>query len=377
MDISPNARSRPLALAAAAIALILTTGACTAGLKHSDLNRAVARQTPVAPSPLSQSTVAPPLAPLAQMVERVLPSVVNVRVTQVALNPFGSPQEANAEGSGVIIAGDGVILTNNHVVAGAVKVQVLFNDGRAALEGTVVGTDPQHDLAVVRVKATDLAPMAIGRSGSLHLGDAVTAIGFPLDLGGPSVTSGIVSGLNRTVDVQAQNGTEHLTGLIQTDAAINPGNSGGPLVDALGQVVGINTAGVSAGAAENIGFAIAIDEAVPVVQQILTQPPAKRAWLGVSAASVDSSLAAQQLGLPASTRGAGVVGVVSGSPASDAGLRQGDVIVQVGDTTISSSEDLSGAIAKYAPGDRVTLTLVDRSGRRTVQVTFAQRPPGF
>jgi S1-C subfamily serine protease len=192
----------------------------------------------------------------AAVAQRVLPGVVYVRV-----EGFGG----TGAGSGVVIDREGTILTNNHVVAGASEVTVVFNDGRhdEPLRGEVVGTAPERDLAVVRVDAGDLTPVELGRSGDLRLGDPVLALGFPLGLG-PTVTQGIVSGLERTIE---PSGGPRLEGLLQTDAAINPGNSGGALVDANGRLVGINTAG--AGFAENIGFAIAIDQARPVVEEIL------------------------------------------------------------------------------------------------------------
>jgi serine protease Do len=312
------------------------------------------------------------------MIKRVLPSVVNVRVTGVTTDPFGGSQQFQGEGSGVVIAKDGIILTNNHVIEGAEKVDVVFTDGRPTLQATVIGADASHDLAVVKVNATNLTPITIGTSASLELGDQVVAIGFPLDLGGPSVTQGIVSGLNRTIDVQTPSGgSEHLVGLLQTDAAINPGNSGGPLVDSLGQLVGINTAGVSAGSAENVGFAIAIDGAIPLVHQIIDQPASQRAWLGVSAASVDSPTIASQLGLPADTRGAAIVDVVQGGPADHAGLQANDVIVAVGGKSITSADDLSTVLASMRAGDRVTVDVVNGRGSRSVQVTLGQRPAGI
>jgi len=210
----------------------------------------------------------------AVVVERVLPGVVNVRVE--ALGRSGA-------GSGVVIDREGTILTNNHVVAGASEVTVVFNDGRhdEPLRGEVVGTAPERDLAVIRVDADDLTPVELGRSGDLSLGDPVLALGFPLGLG-PTVTQGIVSGLERTIE---PSGGPRLEGLLQTDAAINPGNSGGALVDAAGRLIGINTA--AAGFAENIGFAIAIDQAQPVVEEILNQPP--RNALGSASRSTRSS----------------------------------------------------------------------------------------
>jgi S1-C subfamily serine protease len=354
------------------LSLAVTGGALLVDLRDTGTPVAV-RSESVA---LQQSDTVAAHSPLAAMIKRVLPSVVNVRVTSVGVGPFGT-QEATGEGSGVVIDKNGIILTNNHVIAGAVRVSVLFNDGRAAMEGRVVGADPQHDLAVVKVDATDLTPIAIGRSSALQLGDQVVAIGFPLDLGGPSVTEGIVSGLNRTIQVQGRSGVERLVGVLQTDAAINPGNSGGPLVDASGQLVGINTAGVQAGAAENIGFAIAIDEAFPIVKQILSKPPEQRAWLGVSAVTVDSAAAAAQLGVPADLRGAAIVAIVPGSPAEDAGIEEGDVIVALNGRDITSSENLSEVLADLTPGDSVTIDLVNQNGRRTIQAELAQRPAGL
>jgi S1-C subfamily serine protease len=353
----------------------LTLAACSAPATSVG---GVSTTTTASPSvTLQQSSVAPSPSSLAEMIKQVLPSVVNVRVTGVTTDPFGGSQQFQGEGSGVVIDRNGVILTNNHVIEGAQKVEVVFTDGRPSLQGTVVGADSSHDLAVIKVDATDLTPITIGTSSDLQLGDQVVAIGFPLDLGGPSVTQGIVSGLNRTIDVQTTSGgTEHLVGLLQTDAAINPGNSGGPLVDSLGQLVGINTAGVSAGSAENVGFAIAIDGALPIVHQIIDQPASERAWLGVSAASVDSAALAAELGVPADTRGAAIVDVVSGGPAEGAGLQANEVIVAIDGQPISSAEDLSTVLASLRPGDRVTVDVVSSQGSRSVQVTLGQRPAG-
>jgi putative serine protease PepD len=353
----------------------MTLAACSAPSASVTGVSATATQAPKVT--LDQSDQAPSPSSLAEVIKRVLPSVVNVRVTGVASDPFGGSQEFQGEGSGAVIARDGIILTNNHVIEGAVKVEVVFTDGRDSLQGTVIGADPTHDLAVVKVDANDLTPIAIGKSGELELGDEVAAIGFPLDLGGPTVTQGIVSGLNRTIDVQkGSGGTEHLVGLLQTDAAINPGNSGGPLINALGQLVGINTAGVSAGSAENVGFAIAIDGALPIVHQIIDEPASQRAWLGVSAASVDSATIASQLGVPTDTRGAAIVDVVPGGPAASAGLQSNDVIVSIDGKDVRSAEDLSTLLASLRPGDRVSVDVVSANGSRSVDVTLGQRPSG-
>ncbi len=303
---------------------------------------------------------------LADAVARVLPSVVSIRT-----KTFGG---GAGEASGVILGRDGLILTNNHVVEGSTSVSVSFNDERHTkpVPGTVVGTAPERDLAVIRVRVTGLVPVRLARSSALRLGDAVIAIGFPLGLGGPTVTSGIVSGLDRTID--SENGT--LTGLLQTDAAINPGNSGGPLVDRAGRLVGINTAGVREGNAENIGFAISIDGALPVIDRIRKQTPSSQAWLGIAYSSVDSEAAAVQLGLDSSTRGAAVTVVYPGGPGEKAELAVGDVITVADDVPINSAADLARLLAKRKTGDEVDLELIDSRGPRIVTVQVVLRAPG-
>lgn len=318
---------------------------------------------------LVQSDVPAPRSPLAEVVAADLPSVVNVKVTSVNNVGLG-----RGEGSGVVIDKNGVILTNFHVVQGAVNVEVVFNDDHGRMTGRVVGGIPERDLAVIRVDADDLDPIEIGRSSDLRLGDDVVAIGFPLGLGGsPTVTKGIVSALDRSIDAGEQG--LHLEGLLQTDAAINPGNSGGALIDRAGRLVGINTAAVTAAAAENIGFAIAIDEALPVIREILNEPPEDRAWLGVSIESVDSASDAAQLGLDSDVRGALIKLLFPDNPAKEAGLEAGDVIVRLGGHTVASAEDLTEALANLDPGDEVEVVIVNTDGTRTIDVTLAQRPP--
>jgi S1-C subfamily serine protease len=237
----------------------------------------------------------------------------------------------------------------------------------------VIGTAPERDLAVIRVKADDLIPVELARSSALRLGDAVIAIGFPAGLlGGPTVTSGIVSGLDRTIE--GPNGD--LTGLLQTDAAINPGNSGGPLVDRSGRLVGINTAGIRNADTENIGFAIAIDGALPVIAQISDAPPETGAWLGIAYSSVDSETAAVRLGLDSSTRGAAVTEVYPGGPGDEADLAVGDVIIAADDVPIRNAAALTKLIASRKVGDEIDLELIDSRGPRLVGVKVARRTPG-
>jgi S1-C subfamily serine protease len=351
----------------AALALLAgVLAGCSGGDEESAPASTVTRTVTVSEPPLGETAPDAAGGPLADIVERVLPSVVNVRTTS-----FGGGE---GDGSGVVLDREGIIVTNNHVVEGTTSVTVVFNDDRHTrpLPGTVVGTSPERDLAVIRVGATDLIPLRVARSSSLRLGDPVIAVGFPLGLGGPSVTSGIVSGLDRTID--GRNGK--LTGLLQTDAAINPGNSGGPLVDRLGRLVGINTAGVRLAEAENVSFAIAIDGALPIIERIRGQSPATQSWLGIAFGSVDSDAAAVQLGLDASVRGAAVTVVYPGGPGEDADLAVGDVIVAADDIPIDSAADLAALLAKRKAGDELDLELIDSRGPRLVTVKVERRAPG-
>jgi S1-C subfamily serine protease len=299
----------------------------------------------------------PPPSSTADLVEQVLPSVVNIRTTGLGTDPFGGTETTSGQGSGVVIDADGVILTNHHVVAGAVEVTVVFNDD-------------EH----VQVDADDLTPIAVGSSEGLRLGDEVVALGFPLGLGGPTVTKGIVSGLDRTIEASGAGFTERLSGLIQTDAAVNPGNSGGPLVDAAGRLVGLNTAAASAASAENVGFAIPIDEALPIAEQIVESPAGERAWLGVEVTTVASSAEAGQLGLPLATRGALVQGVVPGGPADEAGIVPGEVIVGIGEQVVASAVELTEVLADLEPEQEVQVRLVSREGARVVSLELGRRP---
>ncbi|HEY1478649.1 MAG TPA: trypsin-like peptidase domain-containing protein [Gaiellales bacterium] len=300
----------------------------------------------------------------ADLVARVLPSVVNVRTVGFD----GSKGEA----SGVVIDRRGVIVTNYHVVKGARTLTVFFDDGihTRSIRARVIGTATARDLAIIHVPSTNLVPLPLGRSSTLRLGDGVLAIGFPLDLGGgPTVTEGIVSGLDRNEHAEGGPG---LKGLLQTDAAINPGNSGGALIDSTGRLVGINTLG--ANGAQNVGFAIAIDDARPVIEEIRAKPTGKQPWIGITFSSIASASSAAQIGLPPSTRGAAVVAVFSGSPGAKAGLVEGDVVADADGHAVHSSDDLTRLLAGLAPGARLTLDVVDSSGPRRVTVTVAKRP---
>jgi putative serine protease PepD len=350
---------RWIVLALVPVALIASS--CTIGIDGVGSSRPQARPT----VEITQDASPPPRSDIADVVESVLPSVVNIRVRS------GS---SGGEGSGVVIDTDGVILTNNHVVQCATEVEVAFNDGREDLDGQVVGTVPEKDLAIVSVEADDLEAIAVGKSSEMRLGDDVLAIGFPLGLGEtPTVTRGIVSGKSRSIRASTPDGgSEALEDLLQTDAAINPGNSGGALIDLAGRLVGINTAGVSAAAGENVGFAIPIDSAVRVVEEIFGD--VDKGWLGVSIASVDSASVAEEVGVDPDVRGAVILSLLPG-PAEDSGLREGDVIVAVAGEDVESAEDLGTILDERGPGDTVEVEVVRGDGSRSIEVRLGARPP--
>jgi S1-C subfamily serine protease len=285
----------------------------------------------------------------------------------VAIADDGGPDNGGAAGTGFVISADGVIVTNNHVVARASKIQAQFSDGKT-LTAKVLGRDPSSDLAVVKVDGANLETIELGDSDSVQVGDDVVAIGNALALeGGLTVTRGIISGLHRQVST---NSGGSLADVIQTDAAINPGNSGGPLVDARGRVIGINTAIADPGQAQNVGFAIPISQAKPIIDQLAQgkQP----AYLGVYTADAGSPTA-QQLGVTADT-GAVVTRVSSGSPADKSGIRTGDVIVELSGINVTSSADLGNAVRRQKPGAEVDVMVVRGGQRKTIHATLAERP---
>jgi serine protease Do len=334
----------------------------------SNLFQAEPEPTVSTPSPVPTLPPAGGANRIVRVVEQVSPAVVNVQADVGGARP--------AEGTGFFIQPDGVAVTNDHVVEGAFSIEVVTSDG-GKFGARVIGGDPDADLAVLQVEGDGSHPtVPLGESGSLQLGQSVVALGFALGLeGGPSVTSGIVSALGRTItasDPNAPQGTRRYEGLIQTDAAINPGNSGGPLVDLSGQVVGINTAGVGAAAAENIGFAIAIDRARPVIEHAIENPEAPAAYLGISTQTVTPAVAAAN-GLSVDT-GALVQAVGPNTPADRAGIQEGDVIVAIGGQEVASTEAVGERILEFQPGDEVEVELVRGPGTLTLTATLGTRP---
>ena len=302
-----------------------------------------------------------------QVAAQVLPSVVKINVAGEV-----EGQVAGGSGSGIILSPDGDILTNNHVVelaADGAEISVSFEDGSRA-PAEVLGTDPLTDTAVIRAEGVEgLTPATIGKSGNLDIGQDVVAVGSPFGLDS-TVTSGIVSALDRPVSVGTDAEGESTTyPAIQTDAAINPGNSGGPLVDMDGAVVGINSSirttgdATGQGGSIGLGFAIPIDEVMPIVEQMLAGDTPTHARLGITVSDVE-----QQPGdLP--PEGAQVQEVSDGSTAAEAGLRDGDVITRLDDTVITGADSLVATIRSYRPGDEVTLSY--RRGDEELRTTLA------
>jgi S1-C subfamily serine protease len=318
------------------------------------------------PRPTAGLAPAPP-GSVAAIVEAIRPSVVAIQTESVRLDIFLEPVPAEGAGTGIILDGEGHILTNSHVLSGARSITAVFSDGRQ-LSASVVGQDSSSDLAVLKVEGGNMTPAPLGDSNQLLVGERVIAVGNALALeGGPTVTDGIVSALNRSIQTQVGSVLENL---IQTDAAINPGNSGGPLLDLSGRVVGINTA--IAGGAQNIGFAIAISPAKPVVDELIQEGRVRRAFLGVQMTDVTPELA-RRGGLSVN-EGALVVQVISGSAAEQAGIRARDVIVEADGKQVKDTQAVSSAISAHKPGDRMPIVVARGDQRLTLQVTLGERP---
>lgn len=340
---------------------------------------------PVQVVALKESAQAPEPGPVSthgfrQAARKAMPSVVNIYTSKqvpVRRNPFfddllrryygepnGAPvQRATSLGSGVIASADGHILTNNHVVEGADEIAVAFHSGETA-EARVVGTDPETDLAVLKVNAKGLAPIAFGDPGGVDVGDAVLAIGNPFGVG-QTVTQGIVSATGRN-----RLGINTFENFIQTDAAINPGNSGGALVDASGALVGINTAIYSeSGGSQGIGFAIPVGIARQVMEQIIKTGRVERGWLGIEVREFAPKEGAS------SGQGVLIAGVLRNGPADYGGIKPGDVVVSINRRPVTDSVGLMNQIAAVAPGNTIAVTLLREERERVVDVRVGKRPP--
>ena len=282
---------------------------------------------------------------------------------------YGEQEEQNPAGlgSGVIVSPEGHILTNNHVIEDADDIEVVLADGRRAA-AKVIGTDPDTDLALLKINLDKLPVIVLGQTQDLEVGDIVLAIGNPFGVG-QTVTSGIVSALGRS-----QLGINTFENFIQTDAAINPGNSGGALVDTKGNLIGINTAIYSrSGGNMGIGFAIPINTAKQVMESILTNGSVTRGWIGVEPQNLSKELA-ESLNLPKDTTGVLISGVLEGGPADKAGMKPGDVLTQVNGQAVNDVVTLLNRIAQTGPGDEAKINLLRKGKAMTLKVQVGKRP---
>jgi serine protease Do len=365
-----------LALAGSLIASVAT--ACQSSYPTAAGPRPVILEA--GPSPAEPPSAEAFGSVIRRVAQRVQPSVVQITSQQVQLDRANHALTVPAGvGSGVIYDDQGHILTNNHVVDGASSLLVSLPDGRS-FPATLVGRDPQTDLAVVQVAGSDLPVAELGDSQQLQVGDWVVAIGNALALsGGPTVTTGVVGALNRTVQEPGDSPKSQgpfLFDLIQTDAPINPGNSGGPLVNLSGQVIGINT--LVAGQAEpgvqtqGIGFAISMSVARAISDKLVAQGEVVHPFLGIQYAPLNPAIAAQA-GLDI-TDGTLIIAIAPGSPAAQAGLRARDVITQVDGAAVQGDSGLARIVESHMPGDTLSFS-VHRGGQiTTVPVTLARMP---
>jgi serine protease DegQ len=342
-----------------------------------------ADQVAVTVREVAQGGHAPAVGSYADAATKSQPSVVNIftsKQVQTSINPlmedpffrrfFGHlesrPQRVNNLGSGVIVSTDGYILTNHHVIESADEIQVALTNGRS-VKAELVGSDPDTDLAVLRVREKGLHPITFAHSDALKVGDVVLAIGNPFGVG-QTVTMGIVSGLNRS-----HLGINTFENFIQTDAAINPGNSGGALVDAAGNLVGVNTAIYSrTGQTAGIGFAIPVSIAKRVMEQIIAQGSVIRGWVGVEVQDITPEIA--ESFAYKGNGGALIAGVLRGGPAERAGIRPGDILLEVNGRPVLDSGSLLNLIADLPPGARATLRLRRQQTDLQLTVGIEKRP---
>lgn len=341
-------------------------------------------ESPVSPAPTEPSATPTPidtswtppqtvneteeLPSIADVVALVKPSVVAITTEVVGQSIFGRFTQEGA-GSGWIIDGDGIIVTNNHVVVDAQTITVTLEDGRTfPVDTNSIFTDELNDLAIFRIEAQNLPTLKIGDSSTLRVGDWVIAIGNALGLG-IRATEGIVS--RKGVPIPVDQG-QTLYDLIETTAVINPGNSGGPLVNLAGEVIGITSAKIAQIGVEGMGYAISIDTAMPIIQELVNKGYVVRPWLGVGLYTVDQ-LAIRQLKL-AVDEGVLLVEVVSNSPAAQAGLKPGDVIVELGGEKVTDVEQMTHVLHKSQIGEPLDVVFWRDDSRKTTQVTPIESP---
>jgi len=330
---------------------------------------AVAFGEPSPPAAPAQSASADADIPAAEIVSMVAPSVARVTTELVGIVSFGaSPLPPRGAGTGIVLDEDGHILTNSHVIEGAETISATLHDGET-YDASVVGLDPATDLAVIKISADGLAPAALGESANLLAGEDVIAIGYVMGLpGAPSVSKGVVSAVGRHVNTD---GNFTLVDLIQTDAAINSGNSGGPLVNARAEVVGVNTAIVRG--VQGVGFAINIDGAKAVSAQLIANGFVRRGYVGVFPVTLNP-LSAARLGLDADMEGVLLQRVLPDTPAADAGLQQGDIILAMDGNALPNTGELSKFLMTRAPGEVVETDILRDGDDMTLEITLGTRP---
>jgi len=303
---------------------------------------------------------------VVEVIEKVTKSVVNVNTLKVFHDFFYRVVPVKGMGSGFIFDERGYTMTNSHVIEGAERIMVTLTDGRV-LEGKLLGTCRSSDAAVVRIDAGDLTVAELGDSDNLRVGQRVFAIGNPFGLtGGPTVTAGVISALNRTI--HSEEGV--FRNLVQTDAAINPGNSGGPLIDTQGRVVAINTAIIPF--AQGIGFAIPINAAKECSRDIILHGASMRPWIGISGLDITRE-AAEHYGLPVE-RGVLVANLERDSPADKAGIERGDIILEFDNERVDRVEDLQSILQQRKPGYKAGLTIVRGLRKGRLEVTLERMP---
>ena len=323
-------------------------------------------------SAASGTTVSSSGMTTSQVSEMVSPSVVVITTEQVVYSQwswYGQNQVESGAGSGVIISSDGYILTCAHVVSGASQITVTIGD--TDYTATVVGEDDTSDVAVLKIDATGLTPATVGDSDSLSVGDSVLAVGNPLGELGGTVTSGIVSALNRSVTIQGTSSTNTMS-LIQMDASVSPGNSGGGLFNMNGELIGLVNAKSSSSDAEGLGFAIPINDAIQVAQDLLENGYVSgRPYMGITYIAVTDAQTAAQLNVNA--YGVYVVDVVQGGPADKAGLKAGDRIVSIDGTEIAQKDDLGTLMQQDTAGDTLSITVARDGQMQTVSLTLGEK----
>lgn len=317
---------------------------------------------------------------LAAAAQKAMPAVVSINTSKEVRSPhlndpwfhffFGDQigtQQQTGLGSGVIVSPDGYILTNNHVVEGADQITVTLADSRIA-EARIVGTDPETDLAVLKIELDKLPVIVLGNSDHAVVGDTVLAIGNPFGVG-QTVTSGIISALGRS-----ELGINTFENFIQTDAAINPGNSGGALVDVEGNLLGINTAIYSrSGGSMGIGFAIPVSTAKIVMDGLVKDGKVTRGWIGVEPNELSPELA-ETFGVAGTNAGVIITGVLQGGPAARAGMLPGDVIVQVDEQRVRNVAEMMTAVASLQPGQRADFEILRKGQSMTLNIVPSERP---